>query len=159
MACEPFSWLVVLSGLLTPLIAITTAYIAYQQYRLSQLQFRHELYERRLRVYKAVQSFLSELVREGGTEVPRLYQFYSDASEAVFLFDSSVQAYIDEIYRKGVETVCLRERLYFSDGSPNLPIGEERSRVAEADGVLLMWHADQLVASKEFFRSKMGVAQ
>lgn len=40
----PPSWREVLSGLLTPVIAIFTVYIAYQQHRLTRVKFRHESY-------------------------------------------------------------------------------------------------------------------
>jgi len=155
----PPSWLEVLSGLLTPLIAVVTVYIAYQQYKLSKVQFRHESYERRLQVYKTVQRFLSEVGREGKTNFPRLSQFYSEASEAVFLFDPSVQKYIEEIYSKGVELVTLHEQMYPYDGSPGLPVGEERSRVAKEHGETLKWQMKQLAVSKEFFGNKMGIGQ
>lgn len=54
----------VLSALLTPLIAAIAVYIAYRQFRVERLRLQHELYERRLKVYRAVQSFLSDIMRE-----------------------------------------------------------------------------------------------
>lgn len=90
---EQPSWLDMFSGFLTPLIAIVTVYIAVQQHRLSKRQFQYESYERRFQVYKTVQCFLSEIVREGKTSYTCLSQFYAEASAAAFLFDPSVQNY------------------------------------------------------------------
>jgi len=59
-----------LSGALTPLVAVIVAYIAYQQYRIQRLQFRHDSYERRLTVFKAVRSFAAGIVREGRVDYP-----------------------------------------------------------------------------------------
>jgi len=142
---------------LTPVIAFIVAYIAYQQYKINKLRLRHELYERRLRVYKAVQAFLSEILRGGDIGFDRCSQFYADASEATFLFDKSVQEFIDEIYRKAIDMHALHERMYPSDGSPALPVGEERSRVVHENSELLKWLVDQLSISKELFRKHMGV--
>ncbi|SDY14887.1 hypothetical protein SAMN05421754_1002109 [Nitrosomonas sp. Nm58] len=53
--------------------------------------------------------------------------------------------------------VYLHERMYPSDGSPGLPVGEERSKVASDNSKLLKWHTDQLTSSKEFFAKKLGL--
>jgi len=51
----------VLNALLTPVIAGTTVYIAWQQYQVSRLTLRKDLYEKRLRVYQVFMSYLSEI--------------------------------------------------------------------------------------------------
>jgi hypothetical protein len=103
------SWIATLSALLTPIIALIAIYIAYQQYKINQQRLRHETYERRLRVYKAVQKHLSNILRTGKTSYQECTLFYSDASEAAFLFDNSVMDKIDEIYNKSLDMVELYE--------------------------------------------------
>jgi hypothetical protein len=49
----------IFSALLTPTIALITTYIAIQQYRRERAKFRHELYDRRLAVFKAASNYLS----------------------------------------------------------------------------------------------------
>jgi hypothetical protein len=151
------SWIDILSALLVPAIAIVGVYIAYQQFRINEQRLRHETYERRLAVYKAVQKYLSEILRDGTTTYQRASEFYSDASEAAFLFDSSVQDKIDKIYEKSIDMVATHERMYPSDGSPGLPVGEERSKVAEENSELLKWHLEELKKSKPFFAKKLGL--
>jgi len=151
------SWIDTLSALLTPTIALIALYIAYQQHKINQQRLRHETYERRLKVYKAVQAHLSIILGAGKTSYQECTLFYSEASEAAFLFDKSVMDKIDKIYSKSIEMVGLHEKLYPSDGSPGLPIGEERSKVAQENGELLKWHIDQLGESKEFFAKKLGL--
>jgi hypothetical protein len=147
----------VFSALLTPVIALTAVYIAYQQYKINKLRLRHELYERRLHVYKAVQSFLSEILIKGDVEFARCTQFYADASEATFLFDKYVQKFIDEIYKKAINMHALQERMYPPDGSPGLPVGGERTKVAKESEELLKWLTDKLPASKDLFHKQMGI--
>jgi len=151
------SWIDILSALLVPAIAVVSVFIAYQQYKINQQRLRHELYERRLAVYRALQKYLSEIIREGTTGYGRASEFYAEASEASFLFDDSVQKMIDEIYEKSVKMIALHEKMYPSDGSPGLPVGEERSQVSAENSELLKWHFDQLNKSKKFFAAKMGV--
>jgi len=75
-----------LSAALTPTIGGIVTYIAYQQMRINRARHRHELYERRLTVFKAVRSFLSDIIRESKTDFQRVTQFYTDVGEADFLF-------------------------------------------------------------------------
>jgi hypothetical protein len=100
---------------------------------------------------------LSEILRNGKTSYERALQFYSEASEAAFLFDESVQNRIDEIYKKSIEMISGYEKMYPSDGSPGLPVGTERSKVAEQNSELLGWHTDQLKESRPFFAEKLGL--
>lgn len=151
------SWVDLLSALLVPLIAVMGLYIAYQQYRINEQRLRHETYDRRLAVYKAVQRYLSEILRDGQTTYERASEFYSEASEATFLFDSSVQEWIDDIFHRSVKLVHTHEQMYPRDGSSGLPVGEKRDRAAEENSQLLQWHLDQLKESKSFFAKKMGV--
>ena len=151
------SWINVMSALLVPIIAIMGIYIAYQQFRINEQRLRHETYERRLAIYKAVQKYLSEMLREGTTTFQRTLEFYSEASEAAFLFDASVQDKIDEIYKQSIDMTAAYEKMYPSNGSPGLPVGEERSRVAEEHSRLLKWHMDELSSSKLFFAKKLGL--
>jgi len=53
------------SALLTPLIALIAIYIAFQQHGINKLRLRHELYERRIAVYEAVQKHLSKISGAG----------------------------------------------------------------------------------------------
>ena len=151
------SWIDILSALLVPTIAILGVYIAYQQYRVNKQRLRHETYERRLAVYKCVQQYLSEILRDAKTTYARALQFNSDASEAAFLFDNSVQDKIDEIYKKSIDMVATHEKMYPSDGSEGLPVGGERSKVAKENSELLEWHLDQLKESRAFFAKKLGL--
>jgi hypothetical protein len=152
------SWIDILSALLVPAIALFGVFIAYQQYRVNQQRLRHETYERRLSVYKVVQKYLSEIVRDGKTSYERALQFKTDASEAQFLFDDSVQNRIDEIYQHSLTMIAANEKLYPShEGVEGLPVGEERNTVSEEKSAELLWHAEELVNSRSFFAQKLGV--
>ncbi|HUT70659.1 MAG TPA: hypothetical protein VMW89_08260 [Desulfatiglandales bacterium] len=109
------SWIDILSALLTPTIALIALYIAYQQHKTNQQRLRHETYERRLKVYKAVQAHLSIILRAGKTSYQECTLFYSEASEAAFLFDKSVMDKIDKIYSKSIEMVGLDEKPFVSE--------------------------------------------
>jgi hypothetical protein len=151
------SWVEVLSALLVPLIAVLGLFIAWNQYKINKQRLQHETYERRLHVFKTIKTYLSEVMRDGKTTSIQALKFNSEASEAAFLFDESVEQLISEIYKKSIDMAYTYERMYPEDGSDGLPVGEERSRVASEHSALLRWHADKLVELKPFFAKKLGV--
>ncbi len=149
------NWIDIFSALLLPVIALIAIWIAYQQYKTTKQRLQHELYESRLRVYKAVQSFLAEIVRKGDADYKRCYQFYADSSEASFLFDETIKDYIEELFDKAANMHGHIERMYPADGSEGLPAGEERSLVDKETEELLAWLSTQLQISKGLFAKYM----
>lgn len=145
------------SGFLTPLVAIIAAYIAWQQYRIQHHSLRNQLYERRYVVFKAFMSFLSEIMRRGKSDYQRVSQFYAEASEADFLFPVSIAQKRDELYEKAIDLTTLNERMYPSDGSEGLPVGEERSAVAKEANELLKWFVGEIPKTKELFKTEMKI--
>ncbi|MBC7824102.1 MAG: hypothetical protein H7126_09500 [Candidatus Parcubacteria bacterium] len=149
----------VLNALLTPVIAGTTVYIAWQQYQVSRLTLKKDLYEKRLRVYQAFMSYLGEIVRDGKVNRNRATQFYAEASEGEFLFDSEVVEKADELYKQSIQLWRLCNQLYPSDGSPGLPVGDERSRIVGEESKLLEWLSNQDSDIRELFRRQMSIQE
>jgi len=66
LTISSLDWVDFLSALLTPVNAIMLLHIAYQQYRinkqrlqLDERRFKHEVYERRLAVFRGLMEFIS----------------------------------------------------------------------------------------------------
>jgi len=148
-------WIEVFNALLTPLIAILAAYIAWKQYQIEHHSLRNQLYERRHIVFMAFMSLLADIMRQGKSTYERVGQFYAEASEADFLFSEAIAKQRDELHSKAIDFVCLYERMYPSDGSPGLPVGEERSKVAQEHGELLKWFYRQIGETKRLFKAEM----
>lgn len=68
-------WLAILQGLLTPMIAIITTYIAVQQYRASMLKMRIDRYDRRLKIYQETHKFITAVTSELDLEIRQLFEF------------------------------------------------------------------------------------
>src|SRR5207302_1218674 len=92
---------IVLSGALTPLIAIITLYIAYQQKEINRLKVRNDdltntlrqrldLYDRRLSVYLALMDMLRAAHGRPDEKREELYKFHRMVSESYFLFGEDV---------------------------------------------------------------------
>jgi len=141
------------AALLTPVIAIIATYIAYQQYRANQLKLRHELYDRRLLLYNAVAEFLAHIVREGKADRIQLMTLLQKTRESYFLFGKDVSEYVTELYKKGVDLEHYDTELHHS----NLPVGDERQRLAQANGELLKWFGHQFDVAQQKFAAKLSL--
>ena len=146
-----------LMAALTALTALFAAYIAWQQHQLGQRQFKHELYDRRLAVFQAAKSFLSDIAREGRPRFHRVVQFNAEASEAEFLFGDDIVGLIDELYEKGLKLAELYDQLYPETGEPGLPVGDERSRVSKEKSDVLKEMMHNLGKLKDEFKPYLSV--
>lgn len=149
-----------LSAGLTPLIAVVMTYIAYQQWCTNKSRLAHELYDRRLAIFKAVRAFYGEMGDAGTAKYGMVMKFYDATAEAEFLFDDEVMEHIEELYKKGMYLASLHEKMYPSTpGAPGLPVGEERSRVAEEHGKLHLWfQQDGITETRKRFRKYLAVS-
>jgi hypothetical protein len=131
-----------LNPLLTPAIAILTAYIAVMQYLLAKARHRHELYERRSAVFKAAMAFIAEVKRAGDARLEDLHTFLRDTSEVGFLFEKNkaeqIKAFLEELYRQAVDLRTKNEELE----SPKTP-EDERERIGEEQKQLVLWFSKQ----------------
>lgn len=81
----------------TVAIAAIVAFVEIRNYRVSRDQIRHDLFERRFAIYKAVQIFLSKVMQEGKLDYQALPEFYDAMQKARFLFGKDVNEYLEEI--------------------------------------------------------------
>jgi hypothetical protein len=142
-----------LSAALAPITAIVALGIAYRQYRLEKIKFRHELYEKRLAIYNSTMKMLSVVMRDADVSTADLFQFLQETNQSYFLLGKDVSDYLTELYKKGVTLHYQNKKLNQS----NLPVGEERTRVAQENCELLKWFGDQILAVRERFAGHLGL--
>lgn len=149
----------VLGALLTPTIAIIAAYIAWQQWQIKQTELNLALYDRRLAVYKAVDSFYGEVGVAGTAKYAMVFKLRLETAEAPFLFPAEIEKHLNEVYQKGMRIAGLREQTYPSSGEPGLPVGPARSKAVEEEGGLVLWLLkDAKADSKRLFGKYLRLA-
>lgn len=99
-----------LSAALTPLIAVVTTYIAYQQWLTNKSRLAHELYDRRLAVFKAVRTLYGEIGDAGTAKYCMVRRFYATTAEAEFLFGDEIPRHLEELYERGMDLSSLHEK-------------------------------------------------
>ena len=103
-------WIEYLSAFLTPTIAVTTAFIALQQYFLARSKYRFDLYERRSKVFSETQLFIKDAVLSANNTTDRLKGFQDKTIDRYFLFGAEINKHIDQIeeYTENLALLNLR---------------------------------------------------
>lgn len=143
-------------ALLTPIIAVVTAYIAYQQWKTNQQKLFLDLYDRRLKVYEEVRQILSIILRDAKASYDDLLKFRRAVSEADFLFGPEISEYIDEIYQHGVNLQywCGEYR----DFTQTKPVGYDHQKVCDGMRAELNWLTQQFEPSKQKFKKYLNIS-
>jgi len=144
-------------GLLTPVIAIVATYIAYQQWKTNQQKLILDRYDRRLRIYEEVRRILSIIFRDAKANTDDLLKFRTSVSEADFLFGPEIPAYIDEIYKRGLNLWRWNEE--YRDYRQEKPQGYDHKKVVEEMHKELTWLTEQFDPAKQKFKKYLDVSK
>ena len=143
-------------ALLTAIIAGAAAWLTYLQHRTNALRLKHELFERRYKVYDSFRSFISNARLEGKTSQAACLSFLIEANQAEFLFGPEIPEYLNSVYKKGLDLLSSDRRLG-SEGQ--FLVGDERNRVAHENAEQVKWLGDQLEVAPERFRKYLNLTR
>lgn len=142
-------------AMLTPMIAVVTAYIAWQQWKLNKQKLNLDLYDRRLKVYEEVRQILSIILRDAKASYEDLLKFYRATSEADFLFGPEISEYIEKIYPHGVQLQSWNSQ--YRDYTQQIPEEYDHKKVCDGMNSELMWLIHQFEPAKEKFRTYLTI--
>jgi len=158
------AWIQILSALSAPVIGGAAVYIARQQWRTADLQrdtnekrWKHERYERRLKVYQEVMKILSLVISSAHPDVKDLWAFRRETAEADFIYGDDVQKYIEEIYRKGVELYSANRQYRDVTMEPH-PSGYNHVAVVDRMDKAIEWFGGQFSHARELFRPYLDIS-
>lgn len=144
----------ILSGLLTPLIAIITLYIAWQQYMINKRKYKLDLYEKRLQIYGEVKKILGAVM--GSTTVSDINlmkfiaEFITSTSEADFLFDQEITTFIKDINSHCINLWSLNSQ--YLDSSQSRPEDYNHQKIVYDYHIEKEWFTNQVDTAKNLFR-------
>lgn len=128
-----------LSGLLTPVIAVIVAFIAYQQYVTSREKLRLDLFDKRLRIYTAARDFLKEVFGAGQVNQRQIAQFALDTCEAGFLFpNDNIDQVLVEMQKKARDLILALEKVERAN-SADLEVAAAKDEILG----IRQWFSDQ----------------
>jgi hypothetical protein len=150
-------WLQILQGLLTPVIGLTTLYIAWQQWRVNERKSVLDRYERRLQIYQRVVEMLRLIVRDFKPEIHDLLKFSAETAEADFLFGDEISKYLNEIYVHGVNLHAAK--FEYRDFTQQPPPGYDHQKVVDAITREEGWFVEQFPVAKEKFKKYLDISR
>jgi len=142
----------ILQGLLTPVIGLIAVYIAYQQWRTNRDRLALDKYDRRMKIFDEVKKLVTIVNCAPEVSIDDLQLFRAATAEADFLFDKDVQAYRDELYRRGLNLWQANQER--NDDTGNHDKGEVVRQCDEE----VKWFNDQATGAVEVFRPYLDVS-
>jgi hypothetical protein len=140
---------------LAALIAGIAVSLTYQQYRMNALRLKHELFERRFKVYDVFRWFVGSVMREGKTSHAVCESFLREISQAEFLFGPEIPEYLTSVYKKGLDLVRSDREITSVDSLQ----ADERTRVAHENVELLKWFGDQYDVARRLFGKYLNLTR
>jgi hypothetical protein len=113
----------------TSVLGLIAIYIAWRHWWTDELKRRHDLYERRLKVYDALADFLGNFEKADGNE------FLRQVRESRFLFSKEISDYLDKIYLDWLRYIAIRQIFADPVCRPEEPefskLSKEKGEIAE----------------------------
>ena len=141
-----------LSGALTPVIAIVALYIAWCQHQTAQGKLKLDLYDRRFKVYRGLMDLLAAVVRDAKVSRDELAKYYVETNERQFLFDEDIVHFMTQVRDKAIDLHRVNNQMEkLSDGRE-----DELHQLTEQDSELLRWFIEQEELAPGRFEKYLG---
>jgi hypothetical protein len=131
-------WIQYCQALAVPVIALAGVAIAAAQLFLAGVRLRHDLYDRRLKVFEAVKRLLAGVFANGKISPAEFYQYVQGTAEATFLLNDRTVKYLEKIRERAAKMMLVETRLQ----NQNLT-DEARGKLADQEAELLTWFTSQ----------------
>jgi len=127
-ACNP-AWSGILTALLTPLIAIIVAYIAYRQWRTAQNRLKLDLFDRRFAIHSAAHDLIATVISYGKIDNKDIFAFLSGIQQARWLLNEGIVKYLEK------ETLGANDQTTRTNGYVRQPGSRSRIESSPTTGV------------------------
>jgi hypothetical protein len=145
-----------ISALLTPLIALIAIYIAWQQWRTNQQKLDLERYDRRLQIYKEIQTLIGVVIRKGDAPFEAIVQLRINSAEADFLFGPDIRVYIEEVVDHALNLSNAHRQ--YDDAIKGEPWPDyDRQKVVAIMHDECIWISNQQPVALERFRKYLAI--
>jgi hypothetical protein len=128
---------IILSAILSPMLAVITVIIIILQYRLAKYFWRLDLFEKRYSIYNSSIEFISKIVSNAKITNDELFSFLRNTRDRDFLFADDIKKYLNELYSRALELYSLENKL------KSEPVGEQRNSDCDEESELLKWFSSQ----------------
>jgi hypothetical protein len=123
-------------ALVAPVVTVAGIPIALGQLNLAKVRIRHDLYDRRYKLYDSARALVASIVREGRCENGQVLTFLRETGDATFLLDKRAVAYFKQLETRAFRLAFL-SRIIRNEAHPN------RNAAIDEEAELLTWFTDQ----------------
>lgn len=136
------------------MVGLATFSLGRAQWTLARQNYRREVYQRRIDVFRAIAAFIAGVNLSESITLEQCHQLLRDAAECEFLFPSKVRAFVDELHKQGLELWGCCTNL--SSGLPTSP-QEYRQQLVSDKLRLLDGFKVHAATSLELFRPTLYI--
>jgi hypothetical protein len=133
--------------------ALFMAWIAYKTYRWSTRRAPADLHDRQKKVFDAVLRFIAETCQAGDTNNEKLIEMMRETRDARLYFPNEVLAYIDALYKMGIDLEYANKALNNLGALPE----DKRHALGEKRLGHMNDMAAQFSAAREIFEKHLKV--
>ncbi len=93
----------ILSASLSPVIAVFAVWIAFQQKKINEERFKHDLFDKRYAMYESTKELFRHVLV--GDEIKRnnLDDYRYATKGSIFIFSSKTSSYLNEVYTNSLK--------------------------------------------------------
>ncbi len=118
-------------ALLTPLIAIIAAYVAWQQLKTNRRKLKLDLFDRRYVVVEKIGEFIGSIVTSGTVREGKETQFLVDTKSVTYLFYAEISDFVSEAHRQAVALHALEAQFTGLTGNDRASNLESQKEIKE----------------------------
>jgi hypothetical protein len=130
----------VLQVLLTFVIGVFAAIIAWQQWRTSHHKLRLDLFDKRIAVFNDLMEFINSIVQQGTTPQNAWIYLHRKANERKFLFGEDIQKYGEELRQNAHRLALVKIEI-----DKTKPLSEERHKLTSEEADINKWFIKQMM--------------
>lgn len=127
--------------------------IAKEQVDIAREKLRHDLYERRYRVFDAARKLLCEIAVHGTASEDDLRAFVIGTSDAAFLFDDDLAKFLEEMRGRAQKLQSLIQAM------ESMPVGDQKTNTEKQRSEHFMWLWQQLDGLVTRFKPLLKISE
>jgi hypothetical protein len=144
-------WLQLMQGLLTPVIALVTAYIAYQQWLTNKDKVKLDKFDRRFAIYDAARELRRAIRQHAQATEDEIFNFRMKTRDAVFLLDDDLRRYLEDLGDKAWQILMMEGEIEHEHDK------HKREKLIDDQRALKDWIADQADPLRDKFRKYLSL--
>ncbi len=146
------------SALLTPVIALSMLYIAYQQWQINKINLRKELYDERLSIYESTIELIYTVQSLGYANNDHIIKFNRSTSNSVFLFGEDTTDYLKQVNNKALRLKHSNEAIQRLSKNVEKNV-KKLDDLSNIDTEIFTWFMDQPIIVENLFKKYLDLSK